>query len=248
MDSISSRILITPEGDSSRAKSESEEIKAAPPPPAVELDSVAEDANLPKLDFRPGLLNERYLVATISFHLFIIVILILLYARSPFKLDNLWTYFAAQILPVVVGTGTSILLDSITMGLSRVTPYSMCADGGRNGRLPNNTAKNTMFRSYFPMPGLRDAFFTGNSILVASIILSYGNPILLAFKASLFVMNTSFILETVPWAAISLIVLYTLLVIYYVTVIFIYDGDQLVCGGIQSHSPTNLRCFGRRTS
>lgn len=142
--------------------------------------------------------------------------MITLLFKPQFKVLNQWGYFFIQIFPAVVGTITASFLRGITVTLSRITPFILCAAP------TGSTAGKTILREYFPDPSIRDAFTTESFILSYAWILFIAGNFILGFKASL--LNTDMtegyreaIVAT--WALYPLICIYSFIALFMVAVI-----------------------------
>ncbi|KAH7342525.1 hypothetical protein BKA65DRAFT_537778 [Rhexocercosporidium sp. MPI-PUGE-AT-0058] len=171
---------------------------------------------LPPLDFKPFMLRRWFLCASLGFNLLILGLMITLLFKPKFKVLNQWGYFFIQIFPAVVGTITASFLRGITVTLSRITPFILCASPS------GATAGKTILREYFPDPSMTDAFQTKSFILSFAWILFIIGSFILGFKASL--LNTDLadgyreaIVAT--WALYPLICIYTFVALFMVAVI-----------------------------
>ncbi|KAK8130408.1 hypothetical protein PG999_002788 [Apiospora kogelbergensis] len=183
---------------------------------------------LPSLKFRPLSLKPGFLYCVLFWNLSITALLIAVKIKPEFSLNGIWSYFVIQIMPPVLGTVTSVLLESVVMNLFRIAPYIACASspGG-------NKAGKTILRTFFPSPGLRTAVRSredlthGNVLLSFSFILHVISYTVLAFK-SVLLSSTSRRLRayTTNWAALTLLVFYGMVDVHTIWVIlYLRDRD-----------------------
>ncbi|KAH9211362.1 hypothetical protein DL95DRAFT_511204 [Leptodontidium sp. 2 PMI_412] len=179
-------------------------------------DEDAHELGLPPLNFKPFMLRRWFLCSSLAFNLLILGLMITLLFKPQFKVLNQWGYFFIQIFPAVVGTITASFLRGITVTLSRITPFILCAAP------TGSTAGKTILREYFPDPSIRDAFTTESFILSYAWILFIAGNFILGFKASL--LNTDMtegyreaIVAT--WALYPLICIYSFIALFMVAVI-----------------------------
>ncbi|KAK6844918.1 hypothetical protein PG995_015028 [Apiospora arundinis] len=179
---------------------------------------------LPSLNFRPMSLKLAFLYWVLFWNLSITALLIAVVIIPEFSLKGVWSYFVIQIMPTVIGTVTSVLLESVVMNLFRITPYIICAsrvkqqrDSGTphslNSSSDGSKAGKTIMRTFFPSPGFRTAVRSRDDI-------SHGNVLL----------SVSFLLKrsrayTTDWAALILLVFYCLVDIHTIWVI-LYLNDR----------------------
>ncbi|KAG4428122.1 hypothetical protein IFR05_016396 [Cadophora sp. M221] len=179
-------------------------------------DEDAHAVGLPPLNFKPFMLRRWFLCSSLAFNLLILGLMITLLFKPRFKVLNQWGYFFIQIFPAVVGTITASFLRGITVTLSRITPFLLCASES------GTTTGKTILREYFPDPSIRDAFKTKSFILSYAWILFIFGSFILGFKASL--LNTDMtdgyreaIVAT--WALYPLICIYSFVALFMVVVI-----------------------------
>ncbi|KAH7419502.1 hypothetical protein BKA64DRAFT_650976 [Cadophora sp. MPI-SDFR-AT-0126] len=173
--------------------------------------------NLPALDFKPFMLRPWFLYSSLAFNLLILGLMITLLFKPRFRVLSQWGYFFVQIFPAVIGTVTASFLHGITLTLSRLTPFMLCASP------TGSTAGKTILRQYFPDPSLKDVVQTKNFTLgYAWLLFILGNAIL-GFKASLLNTNVAdgyreAIVAT--WALYPLICIYSFVALFMLVVIF----------------------------
>ncbi|CAM1503706.1 Fc.00g012970.m01.CDS01 [Cosmosporella sp. VM-42] len=109
--------------------------------PRLELPSSRDLERLPPLNFRPPLLQNWALCISFIFNGAILAVLVVLIRLETFKIQYSWSYFVATVLPVVLGTMTSSLLDGTIDSLSRIRPFMMCAVDGPEPRRHSTKAK-----------------------------------------------------------------------------------------------------------
>ncbi|KAK0125656.1 hypothetical protein ONS96_009490 [Cadophora gregata f. sp. sojae] len=177
----------------------------------------AHHLGLPPLEFKPFMLRPWFLYSSLAFNLLILGLMITLIFKPRFKVLNQWGYFFVQIFPAVIGTITSSFLRGITLTLSRLTPFILCAAPS------GSTAGVSILREYFPDPSLRDVVKTKNFTLGFAWTLFILGNVILGFKASLLNTNVAdgyreAIVAT--WALYPLIAIYSFVAVFMLVVIF----------------------------
>jgi len=175
-------------------------------------------------------LKPAFLHWVLFWNLSITALLIALIIVPEFSLNGIWSYFIIQIMPTLIGTVTSVLLESVVLNLFRITPYIACASspGG-------STAGKTIMRTFFPSPGFRTAvrsredISNGNVLLSFSFIMYAVGYTVLAFKSVLLTSTeprskASKVYSTY-WAAWTLFVFYCLVDVHTIWVI-LYLRDR----------------------
>lgn len=171
----------------------------------------ADEHGLPALDYRPMSLKPAFLYAALLWNLMITGFLIAVVIRSEFSLSGIWSYFVIQIMPIIFGTITSALLESIVMNLFRITPYIACAASSGGSK-----AGKTIMRTFFPSPGWRTAVRSredlsqGNVLLSVSFVLWVLSYTVLGFKGVLLNTDDETEASSNEWAAVTLLVFYCL--------------------------------------
>ncbi|PVH79235.1 hypothetical protein DL98DRAFT_632908 [Cadophora sp. DSE1049] len=172
--------------------------------------------NLPPLDFKPFMLRPWFLYSSLAFNLLILGLMITLLFKPRFRVLSQWGYFFVQIFPAVIGTITASFLRGITLTLSRLTPFILCASPS------GATAGRTILREYFPDPSLTDVVQTKNFTLgYAWTLFILGNAIL-GFKASLLNTNVADGYReaiVASWALYPLICIYSFVALFMLVVI-----------------------------
>lgn len=185
----------------------------------MKLPTDEEVKKLPKLDYRPALLQTWALYAVLCIDLLVLGILIALLIKKSFTIEYAWGYFVIQVLPIVIGTLTITLLDGGVEAFSRITPFMLSA----NDR--GATADKTILAGYMPILGFRDSFRIRNWPLLWCNILSFlANFTILGFKAALLTTEDYEYAEATPYAIRSLLGIYGLLAIHYVGLLWYFHG------------------------
>ncbi|OCK89132.1 uncharacterized protein K441DRAFT_700111 [Cenococcum geophilum 1.58] len=163
------------------------------------------------------MLKRWFLLSSLVFNLLILGLLITLLFKPTFRVLNQWGYFFIQIFPAVVGTITASFLRGITLTLSRLTPFILCA------REDGATAGETILRDYFPDPSLTDVWDTRNFTLGYAWALFILGNFILGFKASL--LNTTDYGEAIvsTWALYPLICIYFFIALFMIVVIIMLE-------------------------
>ncbi|KAH6990266.1 hypothetical protein EDB80DRAFT_816383 [Ilyonectria destructans] len=177
------------------------------------------------LQFRPMVLRLWFLICTLCFNGVVIGLLIIIYFKESFHLENGWAYFVIQFLPIIIGTATSSSLEAIIMTFSRITPFM------RSAKPEGDFAKDTIFQRFIPLQDVSDALTTRNWLLAVSHFYRFLSYCVQGLKASLLSMDGSDTAEVTHWALYVVSVVYILIEAYIVAVII-----YLYC-----HQATGLR-------
>jgi len=165
------------------------------------------------------MLRTEVLFAGLTFNTIILGILVGLNFVTTASFESQWGYFTIQILPPICGTITASFWRGVTLNLSRVTPFMLCAQ-----QRPS-FAQRTILMGYSPAPaGPIDCLLSRNVSLSISGALLILSGTILGLKSAL--------LNTVSWqtywqANVTLWALYPLIAIYaamnLLTLLLIWD-------------------------
>ncbi|KAK7921324.1 hypothetical protein PG985_009346 [Apiospora marii] len=192
----------------------------------------AAEHGLPALDYRPMSLKPAFLWVVLVWNLTITGLLVAVVIKPDFHLVGIWSYFVIQIMPTIIGTITSVLLDSIVMNLFRIAPYIACAESSGGSK-----ASKTILRTFFPSPGFRTAVRNGedlshgNVLLSVSFIFWFFSYTILGFKGVLLntvdyheLFSTQWEVFSTEWAVLTLLVFYSLVNAHTLWVIWYLRG------------------------
>lgn len=154
-----------------------------------------------------------FLICTLCFNGVVIGLLIIIYFKESFHLENGWAYFVIQFLPIIIGTATSSSLEAIIMTLSRITPFMRCANP------KGDFARDTIFWRFIPLQDVSDALATRNWLLAVSHFYRFLSYCVQGLKASLLSMDGNDTAEVTHWALYVVSVVYILIEAYIVAVI-----------------------------
>ncbi|OAL49460.1 hypothetical protein IQ07DRAFT_632281 [Pyrenochaeta sp. DS3sAY3a] len=146
--------LVRPPNSNSNATSDPNQTSSWNLTPISEQE--AKEYELPSLKFMPLMLRSIAVCGTLTFCLVVLGLLVTLTYFPRFTFKDGWGHIALKTIPAIVGTITASSVDSITVELSRITPFMLAA------RPQGSTFGQTILANYFPGLSLRAAIKTGN--------------------------------------------------------------------------------------
>ncbi|GJD05313.1 phosphoribosylaminoimidazole-succinocarboxamide synthase [Colletotrichum higginsianum] len=138
------------------------------------------------------------------------------FQQKPAFIVGASSYSVLTAALILLGTATVAHLEAILLNLSRMTPFILCA------RKQGATAAETILRSYFPAPRLRDAWKTRSWMLLSAYFIYYPSYAVLGLKSALLYESASSddpYLHVNDWACYTLLVFYSIAQLYLLVVV-----------------------------
>ncbi|WQF76736.1 hypothetical protein CDEST_01750 [Colletotrichum destructivum] len=179
-------------------------------PPSPSLTAQLTRDEWDGLDYLPFILTKKGLFGFFIINCGIMGGLVT-FQQKPAFIVSTPSYYALIASLILLGTATVAHLEAILLNLSRMTPFILCA------REQGATAAETILRSYFPAPGLRDAWETKSWLLVFAYIIYYPSYAVIGLKSALLyesASSTDPYLHVNDWACYTLLVFYSIVQLY----------------------------------